>query len=188
VAIPGVVRAAGPGDARAIATVHVDSWRVAYRDLLPDDFLDGLSPEQRTALWSDILADPASGHVVVVEVDDTVVGFAHAGPSGDDDATPETGELYTLYLHPDAWGASYGKSLMDAVLDQLAGDGYRGVTLWMLSTNDRARRFYRRQGWSEGKGVRTQEFGGQLVTDHQFFRSLLPVPTGDPPRDGDPGR
>jgi GNAT superfamily N-acetyltransferase len=168
----GAVRAAVPGDARAIATVHVDSWRVAYRGLLPDDYLAGLTPEQRTGLWTGILADPASGHVVVLEVGAAVVGFAHAGPSGDDDALPGTGELYTIYLHPDAWGRGFGRDLMEAVFGHLIDDGYQAVTLWMLSTNERARQFYLRQGWSEGTEVRTQEFGGQEVTDHRFVRLL----------------
>jgi ribosomal protein S18 acetylase RimI-like enzyme len=174
VARTGAVRSAVPSDARAIATVHVESWRVAYRGLLPDDYLAGLSPEQRTALWSGILADPSSGHVVVLVLDDLIVGFAHAGPSGDEDAPPDTGELYTIYVHPDAWGQGYGRALMEAVLDRLAADRTRTVTLWMLSTNDRARRFYLGQGWLEGTDVRTQEFGGQVVIDHRFVRSLVP--------------
>ena len=168
------VRLAVPGDSRAIAAVHVDSWQVAYRGLLPDDFLAGLSPEQRTGLWSGILTDPASGHVLVVERDDTILGFAHAGPSGDDDAAPDTAELYTIYVRPDAWGQGYGANLMAAVLEDLRGEGYGMVTLWMLSTNDRARRFYLHQGWLEGTGVRTQEFGGLVVTDHRLVRPLRP--------------
>ncbi len=181
VAGTGVVRAAVPGDSRAIARVHVDSWRVAYRGLLPDDYLAGLSSEQRTGLWSGILADPSSGHVLVVEVGDAIVGFAHAGPSGDDDAGPETAELYTIYIHPDAWGQGCGTALMAAVLADLWEEGYRVVTLWMLATNDRARRFYLQQGWSEDVPVRTQSFGGQVVTDHRFLRSLVRTP-GDPAR------
>jgi GNAT superfamily N-acetyltransferase len=176
----GVLRAAVPADARAIATVHVDSWRVAYHGLLPADYLAGLSPEQRIGLWSGILADPTAGHVVVLELDDTIVGFAHVGPSGDDDAPPDSGELYTIYLHPDTWGHGYGEELMEAALDRLAGDGYRTVILWMLSTNDRARRFYLRQGWSQGLAVRSQEFGGQVVTDHCFVRSLVRGDEGSP--------
>jgi hypothetical protein len=42
----------------------------------------------------------------------------------------------------------------------------------MLSTNDRARRFYLRQGWSLVEGERIQELGGQRVVDHRFRREL----------------
>jgi len=42
-----MIRPATPEDARAIAEVHVASWRYAYRGLLPDDVLDRLSVEER---------------------------------------------------------------------------------------------------------------------------------------------
>jgi GNAT superfamily N-acetyltransferase len=173
----GKVRAALSHDAWAIAAVHVASWRVAYRGLLPDDYLDHLSIEERAGLWSGVLTDPSPGHVVVVEIEDDIVGFAHVGPSGDDDARPMTGELYTIYVQPDAWGRGHGRELGEAALEFLTGDGYHEATLWMLSTNDRARRFYLRQGWSPVPGERSQEFGGQVVTDHRFGRSLAPRTT-----------
>ena len=178
--VEGTVRDARPGDARAIAIVHVASWQAAYRCLLPDDYLSGLSVERRAEQWSGILADPSPGHVVVLDVGGRIVGFAHVGPSGDDDVPPATGELYTIYLHPDVWGRGGGRELMEVALGRLSGDGCAAVVLWMLSTNDRARRFYLGQGWSEVPGERTQEFGGQVVTDHRFGRSLAPqgTPTG----------
>ncbi len=156
-----------------MAAVHVDAWRAAYRGLLPDAYLAELSVEARAGLWSGILADPSPGHVVVAELGGHIVGFAHGGPSGDDDAPVTTGELYTLYLRSDVWGQGHGRALMEAVLERLRADGYTAVSLWMLSTNDRARRFYRRQGWSATSGERTQEFGGQVVTDHRFARVLV---------------
>src|SRR5882672_8389445 len=41
------VRLAEPDDAIAVARVHVRSWQVAYRTLLPDDYLNQLRPEDR---------------------------------------------------------------------------------------------------------------------------------------------
>ena len=41
------VREAVPADARAIARVHVDSWRTTYRDIVPDSVLSQLSYEER---------------------------------------------------------------------------------------------------------------------------------------------
>ena len=34
-------RPAAAGDAAAIAALHVESWRTAYRGLVPDEFLAG---------------------------------------------------------------------------------------------------------------------------------------------------
>ena len=45
----------------------------------------------------------------------------------------------------------------------------------MLSTNDRARRFYGRQGWVRDRILRVQQFGGRVVIDHRLSRPLGPV-------------
>ncbi len=177
----GSVRAARQEDAAAIAAVHVASWRVAYRGHLPDDYLDSRSEAVRTRAWRSTLAGPAAAHVLVSVLGTRVVGFAQAGPSGDADAPANTGELVTLYLHPDVWGLGLGRDLQERALIRLAADGYRSVTLWMLSTNDRARRFYLRQGWSPIDGQRVQEFGGRAVIDHRFHRMLAdPAGPGEP--------
>ena len=41
------LRPAEPGDASAVALVHVRAWQTRYRKLLPDEYLDGLRPEER---------------------------------------------------------------------------------------------------------------------------------------------
>src|SRR5882757_3743577 len=81
---PGMlsVRDAWPGEARAIAEVHVLSWRAAYRGLLPADVLDGLSVDGRERMWAGILRDPAPRRAVLVAAEeDKVLGFAALGPS-----------------------------------------------------------------------------------------------------------
>ena len=95
-----LVRPSDLSDDVAIAAVHVGSWQAAYRGQVPDDFLDSLSVERRTAVWREILAGselPRSG-VFVLEDNGRVVGFPHICPSRDDDASPDVGEVSSIYL------------------------------------------------------------------------------------------
>ena len=39
------------GDANAIAAVHAESWRTAYRGILSDAYLDGPIDAERRRLW-----------------------------------------------------------------------------------------------------------------------------------------
>jgi GNAT superfamily N-acetyltransferase len=172
VAAPAI-RLAGPGDAGAIADIHVDSWLVAYRGLLDQDYLDRLTVDGRTRQWERVLGERTTDRVWVAERDGRPVGFAHAGPSRDADLSPDTGELYTLYARPDVWGSGAGAALLAEVVASLAGDGYATAALWVLDTNARARRFYHRQGWAQVDGVRTQQFGASTVTDVRYGRPLL---------------
>jgi len=52
-----MIRKATFDDAAAIARIHVGTWRVAYTDIVPDDFLANLSEEKRTQSWRDQLTD-----------------------------------------------------------------------------------------------------------------------------------
>jgi CheY-like chemotaxis protein len=75
------VRDATSADARAIATVHVTSWRAAYRGLLPDRFLDRLSVDERAPTWRRRIDGRHDAEAVLVaERDGAVVGFLAAIP------------------------------------------------------------------------------------------------------------
>ncbi len=143
---------ATPADAHAIADVLVRSWRAAYRGLLPDDVLAGLSVRDREQFWSEALtARPPHTRMVVATIAGAVVGFAATGPPlvSADRADPTLGDLYALYLAPDVWRRGIGTRLHDAALDRLRSCGFTHAGLWVLDTNERALRFYRRLGWTD---------------------------------------
>jgi GNAT superfamily N-acetyltransferase len=75
------------------------------------------------------------------------LGFVSYGPSRDHDAPETGGEIYGLYVHPHAWSTGKGQQLHDGALAALAAGGSTVVTLWVLTSNDRARCFYSRHGW-----------------------------------------
>jgi RimJ/RimL family protein N-acetyltransferase len=144
-----VIREATPSDARAIAEVHVASWRWAYRHDLPPDFLDGLSVDDREREWEGWLAiDHPRAGTLVAEERERIVGFCSFSPSRDDDATARTAEILTIYVLPEVAGLGIGRSLFSVAVDRLRGFGYDRATLWVMASNDRSRRFYERAGWS----------------------------------------
>jgi L-amino acid N-acyltransferase YncA len=144
-----VIRDATPSDSRAIAEVHVASWRWAYRDDLPDAFLDGLSADDRQQQWAEWLAaaEPGAG-TLVAEDPGRVVGFCSFGPSRDDAEIDRTAEVLTIYLLPEAAGRGIGRDLFASAVARLRALGYDRATLWVMASNDRSRRFYERAGWS----------------------------------------
>lgn len=142
------IREAGVEDARAIAEIHVRAWQRAYRGQLPDEYLDGLSVEDRERMWHEGVTH--AGHVWrcwLAEQGGRPVGFCATGPSEDADADRETAELYAIYLEPDAVGTGLGRRLFAHAVDDLRERGFRTATLWVLETNERARRFYEVAGW-----------------------------------------
>jgi len=171
-----IVRDARAADAARIGLVHVRSWQGTYQGLMPQDYLDGLDPAQRTGMWERILAElePARAGVLVAEVDRDILGFVSYSASRDDDADPEViGEVQAIYLLPTAWGKGIGRRLMGAALGRLAGAGFTEATLWALDTNARARRFYEAGGWTTDGTVKSDDIRG-FPLPHVRYRKALP--------------
>ncbi|MCE3554794.1 GNAT family N-acetyltransferase [Pseudonocardia sp. RS11V-5] len=140
------IRRAVPADARAIARVVVESWRSAYRDLLPAGLLAGLSVDGREEFWRRVLGeDPPAGVVVVAEeAGRDVVGFVAVRSRAD---APRVGELMALYVAPSEWRRTIGTLLHNAGVEHLARQGCARAELWVLAGNERAMAFYRARGW-----------------------------------------
>jgi GNAT superfamily N-acetyltransferase len=144
-----VIRDAAPSDAHAIAEVHVASWRWAYRNDLPAEFLDGLSVDDRERQWNEWLEpDHPGAGTLVAEVRDHIVGFCGFAPSRDEGATERMADVLTIYLLPEAAGRGIGRDLFASAVERLRAFGYDRATLWVMASNDRSRRFYEAAGWS----------------------------------------
>src|SRR5262245_11073163 len=128
------LREAQPSDALAVARVHVRSWQIAYRGLLPDAYLDALRPEDRAARYTFASADPALPRTIVAVDGDSVRGFATTAPVQDADSVGK-GELCALYVDPDWWGRGIGVELIKAARAQLFARGLREAILWVLVGN-----------------------------------------------------
>ena len=146
--MPPRIREAEPKDARDIAEIHVRSWRAAYRGQLADDFLDGLNVEDRLEMHRLALENPpAEYRMWVAEEEGRTIGFAVTGKSEDADADDRTAEVFAIYLDPDRVGTGLGRTLFAHAVEDLRGRGYSSATLWVLESNELARRFYEGAGW-----------------------------------------
>jgi GNAT superfamily N-acetyltransferase len=94
-----------------------------------------------------------------------VVGFASHGPCRDE---PDSGELFTIYVRPEAWSAGIGRALMNETLTRLRSHGFEQAVLWVLEDNPRTRQFYELGGWHVDGGVKQEEWLGALVREVRY--------------------
>jgi GNAT superfamily N-acetyltransferase len=167
-----VVRPARLDDAPTIADLHVRSWRAAYRGIVPDAILDGLSIEQRVEFWQRRIrreADPsAEGRIWVVVEGDRVVGLAATRRATDPDVGEGTGELAAIYLAPEAWSRGLGSALFAAAVADLRARGFAPLVLWVIEANARGRRFYERAGWRSDGARHEIDFDGTPVDEIRY--------------------
>src|SRR5215469_3244848 len=164
-----VVRDARPEDALAIARVHVRSWQIGDRGLLPDGYLVALKPEDRAARYTLGSPDPNTPATIAAESPE-IVGFVTTAPARDLDAGK--GELAALYVEPTRWEQGIGAALLEAAHRRLVGRGFTEWVLWLLAGNERGLRFYRRNGWLLNGRKRSEEVWGVKVEEVQLERRL----------------
>ena len=141
-----VIRAAGPGDAGAIATVQVATWRTTYPGIIAQQSIDRLTVAEREAalgraLRREIRFVPEafvalrSGHLL---------GFISGGeirePVAEFDA-----ELYAIYLLKAEQRAGIGAALTQQFARRLIEMGRRSMIVRVLTANP-ACAFYERLG------------------------------------------
>jgi len=142
-----MIRDARADDGEEIARIQHRSWQVGYAHIFPAEQLAAphIDPER----WRARLVEPPPGwRTFVADRALRVAGFACTGTNRDD-AT--IGELYALYVDPDAWGDGIGRELIAHAEEALRP--YGEATLWVLEDNPRARRFYEAAGWTLDEGV-----------------------------------
>ena len=130
-------------DADSTGRAHVQVWREAYVHDFPEEYLAALDPHasaRRYRLRAEV-DDPEALCFVAVDEHGEIVGMAAAGATRDEDA-PTAWELYSINALRRVHGSGVADDLLAAVV------GQREASLWVLTTNARARAFYRRHGFS----------------------------------------
>ena len=153
---PMMIRRATFEDAAAIAAIHVRAWQAAYAQIVPPDYLAGLSESEQTGFWQLQLA--VNQTIVLVAVSDgEIVGWASGGPSRDTDAKGGA-EVYAIYVSPKFWRRGIGLKLMKKI--EAAISPCPDITLWVLGQNQRAIEFYRKIGYEFDGTEKTICLGG----------------------------
>lgn len=168
-------REATAEDADAIALLHAENWRRAYRGTYSDDYLDGPVYEERAQVWRERYAAPrADMYTILAEEDDgTLLGFACSFGN----ESPEWGHyLDNLHVTAAAEGRSIGRQLVAAsALRWERDDPDAKFYLWVLESNARARPFYEHIGaTNEGLHMMPSP-GGDVRSLRYVWHSIDPL-------------
>ncbi len=139
--------------------MHVDTWRAAYRGLVPDAHLDGLSYDKSERLWREVI-EAGDGCIFVAEYEGRVFGFASGRrrQKFSQGLTEYEGALKTIYVLPSDQGTGAGKRLAGAVARHFVDRGVNSMLLWVFAENQTSRGFYESLG-----GVVVAEDGFELA-------------------------
>ncbi len=117
-------------DIMQAAIIHSESWKESHREICSPEFIAIHTPErQKCYLESEI----AKGAQLYILIDEKPVGIVSVHGS----------LIENLYVLPSEQNQGYGTQLLAFAV----GKCTESPSLWILNTNDRAKRFYERHGF-----------------------------------------
>ena len=111
------IRKADLTDTKGIAKVHVESWKTTYADIVPDEYLNNLTYENREKIWINNI--PNGGVYVAENNEGEIVGFSSGGKERSGKYNGFDGELYAIYILKDYQGQGIGKALVKPIIDEI---------------------------------------------------------------------
>ena len=84
---------------------------------------------------------------------------------------PDYGEIVSIYFLPDCIGKGYGRHLLKQCTEELNRLGFQKILLWVLEDNQRARRFYEKNGFRCSGEYRNDVIGGKPLREVLYFQS-----------------
>lgn len=149
-------------DRLAISRVYEESWKYAYKGIVPQDYLDGIPAGQ----WASHIEQEGRNNLVMV-LEGTIIGTSGFGRSRMAEMTGY-GEVISIYLLPDYMGKGYGRQLLQAVMGELKKMGFDKIFLWVLEENKSARIFYEKCGFVQTERYLVSDIGGRELREAQY--------------------
>lgn len=172
------VTAAQAADIEELAAVAAQTFPLACPpSATAENIAAFISANLSAAKFADYLDDPE--RVVLVARDQkTVVGYAMLINGVPDDTDVEravalrpTVELSKIYVLPSSHGGAVSAALMTAAVQYAVQHGAASMWLGVNQENQRAQRFYRKQGFAV-TGTKSFQLGANLEHDYVLTRAL----------------
>lgn len=154
-------------DRFAISRIYEESWKFAYEDIIPKDYLESI-PD---GCWASNLDKEGLNTLVLVE-NGIFIGTSSYCKSRFSDYS-NFGEIVSIYFLPQYIGKGYGKQLFSAVVRELEALGFCDIFLWVLEDNFRARKFYEKEGFEFSGNYLDNNIGGKELRELQYCCSVI---------------
>ncbi len=161
-----IFRKATLDDVEQLGYVHYVSWIETYKGLISDSFLSERSPEKSAKMFQKSNFDL----IYVAEDDMVVTGFVNFNLSRDDDLDLY-GAVYALYVLKTHQHRGIGRRLMNYAITYFKERDFKGIAIWVLSTNQNAITFYKHIGFIQD-GRTKEEILGEKVTEIRMIKKF----------------
>lgn len=150
-------------DKLAISKIYEESWKHAYKNIIPQDYLDSIEEGR----WVAAL-DMCDWYTLVCVDNGKYIGTSSFYKSRFE-PYPDYGEIISIYLLPEYIGKGYGTELLETVISELKSQGYKEIFLWVLDDNLAAKKFYEKQGFLSTGNYIDDTIGGKELREVMYL-------------------
>ncbi len=122
--------------------LYVKSWRATYKGIIPDKILDTITVEKFNKIWKEYITKENNGIFGAFE-NDVFLGFGAFTP---DEEMEDTLYLDSLHIKDGYKGKGVGTKIINHLKEYAREKEYKGVSVSIMSGNDRARNLYTKLG------------------------------------------
>lgn len=144
---------------KSISKIYIDSWKITYKNLVSDEYLNSLNYSDAEKKWTEFLNNEKN-FIFVAEQNNEIVGFV-AGCI--DDKNLEA-ELYAIYVNPTLKNLGIGSKLLARFFDYIKEHNMTKAIVWAMSKNKNTISYYKHKGAVE-YDHRMNNFDGEIVED-----------------------
>lgn len=164
-------RIASIKDATSMSTIHANSWKKAYKDLLPDEYLKRI----KVSRWVDMITNGLEDDTMkawVATIEDKIIACICLGDSRYKGYEKQL-ELISIYVLPEYWNLGVGSLLIDGAFTYAANNKYLEIGLWVLDGNKSAIRFYEKRGFLNNGDIISCIIGGKSTNEKRYVKRLF---------------
>jgi ribosomal protein S18 acetylase RimI-like enzyme len=162
------IRRATPADLQEIAEIHIQSWKDAYTQDLPVEFIAGQIERVLRDHWSAI--EIQKEDIVLVAQDDAPIGFIAVW-------CRPVPFIDNLHVKPLYRSKKAGTALMQAAAEKLLKKGHKTAYLWVFASNEKAIRFYEKLGGILKERAQIDVFGYEVLSQKMEWVDLSRIGT-----------
>jgi len=161
-------RKAAKADAQNIAALHAENWKLNYRGILNDDYLDHEVEADRNKVWRERFATPRSDmSVILAEKGTELVGF---GCIFYNENEKYGAYLDNLHVSREFSGKGIGKVLMSMLASEIViNEERQDMYLWVLTENTGAIRLYEKLRGQRKEQLMEKELWEQPVEKIRYY-------------------
>lgn len=161
------IRLATLKDVEKISRIYALSWKEGYKGIISEKYLEDLKEDYWVPFFTQGIQEESISVKLLLDGARPIGCIAYGVAR--ESAYEGWGEIYAVYLLPNYYDRGLGGLLIREAIQEFRKAHNKGVYLWVLEENKRARRFYEKHHFYYNEEECKLKISNQEVVDKRYI-------------------